>query len=418
MVSANFPEKGAQARRKVDGLLGEIYAVDPSKDLLTVRWRTATGFLTQVCTSEHFARDWELTATTFNLPRVPLTSPEALTRQLDLERQRYLLRAGGLLFICAIVLFIVYSILTPSSKTVQPNNNSQTPAPVGDLYSIAVPPGAIKLTADQLSTAYNIKSKEVFTNAKAKAAAAAADALYKGKTLLVSGWVSGSVGEDPSGTPKGSFYAETNTGLFIDISFRPSEKSKLANLTEGDSITVLCRVHANADFAPALTNCLLQSHVPGTTPAILTDQIKATLVSNGEKLKDCKYSERLLDCHINTGELFLSPAGLRADLSGPLRDLYALAYKYPQIRRINVYLETPAAPQKDEYGHDLPAHTFNWVIFAIDAEDFRNFSKDFDWDSYPVYVVNRYDPNVQWSVNDTWKSELRDEIRQGGFQGH
>jgi hypothetical protein len=157
MVSANFPEKGAQARRKVDGLLGEIYAVDPSKDLLTVRWRTATGFLTQVCTSEHFARDWELTATTFNLPRVPLTSPEALTRQLDLERQRYLLRAGGLLFICAIVLFIVYSILTPSSKTVQPNNNSQTPAPVGDLYSISVPPDTITLTAEQLETAYKTK---------------------------------------------------------------------------------------------------------------------------------------------------------------------------------------------------------------------------------------------------------------------
>ena len=165
MVSANFPEKGAQARRKVDGLLGEIYAVDPSKDLLTVRWRTATGFLTQVCTSERLAHDWELTVTTSNLPRVPLTSPEALTRQLALERQRYLLRAGGLLFICAIVLFIVYSILTPSSKTVQSNNNSQTPALAGDFYSIAVPPGTITLTADQLSMAYSDKSK-VFTNRK------------------------------------------------------------------------------------------------------------------------------------------------------------------------------------------------------------------------------------------------------------
>jgi len=272
MVSANFPEKGAQARRKVDGLLGEIYAVDPSKDLLTVRWRTATGFLTQVCTSERLAHDWELTVTTSN-------------RQLALERQRYLLRAGGLLFICAIVLFIVYSILTPSSKTVQSNNNSQTPALAGDFYSIAVPPGTITLTADQLSMAYSDKSK-VFTNAKEKAAAAAADALYKGKPLLVSGWANGSVDEDTSGIPKGRFNSETDTGSSIDILFRPSEKSKLANLTEGDSITVLCRVHANTDFAPMLTDCLLQSHVPGTTTAMLRDQIKATLLSENMKLID------------------------------------------------------------------------------------------------------------------------------------
>jgi hypothetical protein len=61
MASANFPQKGAHVRRKADGMIGEVYASDPSKDVLTVRWRTATGFLTQVCTSENFARDWELT---------------------------------------------------------------------------------------------------------------------------------------------------------------------------------------------------------------------------------------------------------------------------------------------------------------------------------------------------------------------
>ncbi len=62
MVSANFPRKGTHVRRKADGMIGEVYASDPSKDVLTVRWRTATGFLTQVCTSEHFARDWEITS--------------------------------------------------------------------------------------------------------------------------------------------------------------------------------------------------------------------------------------------------------------------------------------------------------------------------------------------------------------------
>jgi hypothetical protein len=57
MVVANFPRKGTQARRKADGMIGEVYASDPGKDILTVRWRTATGFSTQVCSSEQFARD-------------------------------------------------------------------------------------------------------------------------------------------------------------------------------------------------------------------------------------------------------------------------------------------------------------------------------------------------------------------------
>jgi Phage Mu protein F like protein len=61
MASATFPQKGAQARRRADGVAGEIYASDPQKDILTVHWRTSAGFETRVCTSEVFARDWELT---------------------------------------------------------------------------------------------------------------------------------------------------------------------------------------------------------------------------------------------------------------------------------------------------------------------------------------------------------------------
>jgi hypothetical protein len=48
---------------------GEIYASDPKKDILTVRWRTSTGFDTRVCTSEAFARDWELTGKATNRSR-------------------------------------------------------------------------------------------------------------------------------------------------------------------------------------------------------------------------------------------------------------------------------------------------------------------------------------------------------------
>ena len=124
-------------------------------------------------------------------------------------------------------------------------------------------------------------------------------------------------------------------------------------------------------------------------------------------------------CSIDTGDwLTVDPAGLRNHLSGALRELYALAYKFPQIQKIDVNLESPAAPQKDEYGHDLPAGTAMMVALSIDAGDLRKFPKDFAWDSYPVYVANRYDPSLNRQVQDFWKSELQDEIRQGGFQGH
>ena len=61
MTSAEFPVRGAQVRRKADGLLGEVYASDPNKDLLTVRWLGRQRHNTLVCTSEQFFRDWDLT---------------------------------------------------------------------------------------------------------------------------------------------------------------------------------------------------------------------------------------------------------------------------------------------------------------------------------------------------------------------
>jgi hypothetical protein len=61
MVSTGFPGRGAQVKRKADGLIGEVYASDPSKDLLTLRWSARSGHNTLVCTSEQFFRDWDLT---------------------------------------------------------------------------------------------------------------------------------------------------------------------------------------------------------------------------------------------------------------------------------------------------------------------------------------------------------------------
>lgn len=61
MTSENYPQKGAQAKRRADGLIGEVYASDPRKDILTVRWSARSGFNTFVCNSAQFAQDWELT---------------------------------------------------------------------------------------------------------------------------------------------------------------------------------------------------------------------------------------------------------------------------------------------------------------------------------------------------------------------
>jgi hypothetical protein len=61
MAWTEYPRKGARVKRKADGLIGEVYASDPEKDLLTVRWSARPGLNTFVCNSEQFARDWELT---------------------------------------------------------------------------------------------------------------------------------------------------------------------------------------------------------------------------------------------------------------------------------------------------------------------------------------------------------------------
>lgn len=59
--SPGFPEKGSIVKRKIDGQIGEVYARDPRKDLLTVRWTEQSGQNTLICNSEQFARDWDLT---------------------------------------------------------------------------------------------------------------------------------------------------------------------------------------------------------------------------------------------------------------------------------------------------------------------------------------------------------------------
>lgn len=70
MGPAAFPAKGAQAKRKADGILGEIYADDPPHNLLSVRWPTIPGAYDSAdFTPEQFARVWELTGVQLAQPR-------------------------------------------------------------------------------------------------------------------------------------------------------------------------------------------------------------------------------------------------------------------------------------------------------------------------------------------------------------
>ena len=70
MGPAGFPAKGAQIRRKADGILGEIYANDPPRNLLSVRWPTIPGaYARENYTPEQFSRVWELTGVQLARPR-------------------------------------------------------------------------------------------------------------------------------------------------------------------------------------------------------------------------------------------------------------------------------------------------------------------------------------------------------------
>lgn len=61
MSSRGYPPKGAEAKRKADGLAGKVFVSSPRTDLVAVRWTGADGTGTLLYSGEQFARDWELT---------------------------------------------------------------------------------------------------------------------------------------------------------------------------------------------------------------------------------------------------------------------------------------------------------------------------------------------------------------------
>ena len=63
MSSRGYPPKGAEAKRRADGLAGKVFVSSPRRDLVAVRWTGEDGTGTLLYNAEQFARDWELKGT-------------------------------------------------------------------------------------------------------------------------------------------------------------------------------------------------------------------------------------------------------------------------------------------------------------------------------------------------------------------
>jgi hypothetical protein len=145
-------------------------------------------------------------------------------------------------------------------------------------------------------------------------------------------------------------------------------------------------------------------------------QIKTVFESNNLNLTHYDYSDGTVHCTIDAGEwLAIDTTDLRMHTSTSLKELYAVAEKFPQIHEIEAELNAPSAAKKDEYGHDLPQTKALMVFLDIDADDLRKFPKDFDWNLYPIYVANRYRRGVNGSLRELWDEESNDERKEGGF---
>jgi hypothetical protein len=71
MSSPKYPAKGTQAKRKADGLMGQVYVSSPTKDLVAVRWRKKDETGTLLYDIEQFSREWELMSTSGAKWKVP-----------------------------------------------------------------------------------------------------------------------------------------------------------------------------------------------------------------------------------------------------------------------------------------------------------------------------------------------------------
>jgi hypothetical protein len=61
--SRKYPAKGAQVKRKDDGLAGQVYVSSPTTDLVAVRWQKEDETGTLLYDIDQFTREWEPTRT-------------------------------------------------------------------------------------------------------------------------------------------------------------------------------------------------------------------------------------------------------------------------------------------------------------------------------------------------------------------
>jgi hypothetical protein len=61
--SRKYPAKGAQVKRREDGLPGQVYVSSPTTDLVAVRWEKDDETGTLLYDMEQFSREWELART-------------------------------------------------------------------------------------------------------------------------------------------------------------------------------------------------------------------------------------------------------------------------------------------------------------------------------------------------------------------
>ena len=59
MSSRKYPAKGAQLKRKEDGLAGQVYVSSPTTDLVAVRWQKEDETGTLLYDIDQFGREWE-----------------------------------------------------------------------------------------------------------------------------------------------------------------------------------------------------------------------------------------------------------------------------------------------------------------------------------------------------------------------
>lgn len=228
MASANFPQKGTHVRRKADGMIGEVYASDPSKDVLTVRWRTATGFLTQVCSSEQLARDWELTGATSEYYSIKLL----------------FVLIGGFI---ALVFFIHqcdYNFVTGETRApTSRNGQSSAPFKASQSPDAAAQPQPLQVSAVHLWRDY--QRNEI-----------SADSMYKGKTLAVKRTV---VAINKDFLDQAFLLLDTpNEFERVQAHLQKSEVSKASTLSPGVVVTVNCEGGGMTLGSPMLKDCVIQ----------------------------------------------------------------------------------------------------------------------------------------------------------------